>query len=99
MITQIRVVHIAAGKAGAAFPWAKEVCEYCKSKAGIEVKLGLPIGGNPNRLFFISQYENLTSLEKIWGKLLADPQYFALLARASDLVIGGTTHDDLVQTM
>jgi hypothetical protein len=99
MITQVRVVSIAPGKLSPIMSWGKEVCEYCKSRAGIEVKMGLPIGGNPNRLFFISQYESLASLEKLWGKLLSDPQYLALLGRAAEYVIAGSVHDEIVQSL
>jgi hypothetical protein len=50
MINFQRSGSIAPGKTAAALSFAREVTAYIKTKTGYEVKVGMPIGGNPNRI-------------------------------------------------
>ena len=96
MLTQIRSASIAPGKVAAVLPWSREVCELCKSKAGVDVKIAFPYGGNPNRIFFVSQYEGLAAMEKAWGKLFTDPQYLSLLTKGGENFVAGSVHDEFL---
>jgi hypothetical protein len=59
------------------------------------VKVGMPIGGNPNRVGWFVQYENLAALENTQGKLLQEQKYMELIAGAAANFIAGSMHDDI----
>jgi hypothetical protein len=50
MIHYHRTASIAPGKAIASILFAREVASYIKAKSGLEVKIAMPVGGNPNRI-------------------------------------------------
>jgi hypothetical protein len=95
MIHFQRSGSIAPGKTPAALSFAREVAAYIKAKTGYEVKIGMPIGGNPNRISWFVQYENLAALEDTQGKLLQDQKYMELITAAAVNFIAGSMHDDI----
>jgi hypothetical protein len=95
MISFHRVASVAPGKAVAAMSFAREVAAHIKAKTGLEVKIGMPIGGNPNRIGWFLQYENLAALEDTQAKLLADQKYMELIAKSADNFIAGSLHDEI----
>ena len=84
-----------SGHDAAALSFAREVTAYIKANTGYEVKVGMPIGGNPNRVGWFVQYENLAALEDTQGKLLQDQKYMELIAGAAANFIAGSMHDDI----
>jgi hypothetical protein len=95
MINFQRSGSIAPGKTAAALSFAREVTAYIKTKTGDEVKVGMPIGGNPNRICWFVKYENLAALEDTQGKLLQDQKYMELIAGSAANFIAGSMHDDI----
>jgi hypothetical protein len=95
MINFHRSGSIAPGKTAAALSFAREVTAYIKTKTGHEVKIGMPIGGNPNRIGWFVQYENLAALEDTQGKLMQDQKYMELIAAAAANFIAGSMHDEI----
>jgi hypothetical protein len=87
MIHFHRSGSIAPGKTAAALSFAREVSAY--------IKIGMPIGGNPNRIGWFLQYENLAALEDTQGKLLQDQKYMELIAAAAANFIPGSMHDEI----
>jgi hypothetical protein len=95
MINFHRSASIASGKAVAAMSFAREVAALIKAKTGLEVKIGVPIGGNPNRIGWYVQYENLAALEDTQAKLLQDQKYMELIAKSAENFIAGSVHDEI----
>ena len=95
MIYFHRSASIAPGKAIAAIAFAREIAGYIKGKTGLDVKIGMPIGGNPNRIGFYVQYENLAALEDTQTKLLQDKKYMTMIAKSGENFIAGSVHDDI----
>jgi hypothetical protein len=50
MIYFHRSASIAPGKALAAMSFAREIAGYIKGTTGLDVEIGMPIGGNPNKI-------------------------------------------------
>ena len=98
MFTQLRSVNVSARNLVGALAFSREVCEYMKSKVGIDTKIAMPFGGNPNRIFFITDYESLAACEQVWRKLLADPKYMELMVKTSDHFVVGSASDEFWQT-
>ena len=95
MIYFHRSASIAPGKAIAAMSFAREIAGYIKSKTGLDVKIGMPIGGNPNPIGWYVQYEDLAVLEDTHSKLLQDQRYMEMIGRSSETFIAGSVHDDI----
>jgi hypothetical protein len=95
MINFQRTASVAPGKAVPAMLFAREVATYIMGKSGLEVKIGTPIGGNPNRITWFVQYESLAILEDTQSKLMLDQKYMELIAKAADNFIPGSMHDDI----
>jgi hypothetical protein len=99
MIFQYRNASIAPGKTVPALAFAKEVAGYVKDKAGVEIGVAMPIGGNPNRVGWAARHENLAAFEAMQTKLLADPKYLELIAKGADNFIAGSIHEEFWRTV
>jgi hypothetical protein len=99
MVTQIRSAAIAPGKAGDAIVFGNQIVKYVKEKYGTTAELLMPIGGNPARIAFRINYESMTGWETLTAKLMADPDYQALVAKNSATFLPGSVHDDFWRTI
>jgi len=95
MITFRRTVSVPLKNVPAGLAFAREAAGYVKSKFGVEVGLQMPMGGNPWRFCFVSQYDSLASLEQTNQKMMSDPKYMELSAKASDIYIIGSAVDEI----
>ncbi|HEX2792004.1 MAG TPA: hypothetical protein VHN17_16375 [Steroidobacteraceae bacterium] len=95
MIYFRRTASVAPGKAVPAMLFAREVAAFIKGKTGLEIKIGTPVGGNPNRIGWFVQYENLAILEDTQAKLMLDQKYMELIAKSADNFIAGSLHDEI----
>jgi hypothetical protein len=93
MITWYRTADVALGRFSKALAFAHEVAAYVKKKTGVELGVGVPIGGNPNRIGWSAQYENLAALEATMAKLMSDPKYLEMVAKGADNFIAGSAFD------
>ena len=94
MIYFHRSASIAPGKAIAAVSFAREIAGYIKGTTALDVKIGMPIRGNPNKIGCYLQYEDLAVLEDTQTKLLQDQKYMEMISKSSENFIAGSVHDD-----
>jgi hypothetical protein len=95
MISWYRVAAIAPGKMVSAVGFAHEIAAFVKGKTGVEVRVAMPLGGNPNRIGWSSQHESLASFEIGMSNLIADSKYMEIVAKAADYFIAGSVHDEM----
>lgn len=95
MITMRRTGTFPAKNFAAVLAWGREICAYSKSKFGVETTLQIPIGGNPNRICFVMNFENLASVEQAMQKSMSDPKFMEMNAKGSDICIVGSAVDEL----
>ena len=95
MIYVSRTATIAPGKLPAATVFAREVAGYIKTATGVEVKIGMPIGGNPHRISWFSQHESLAAYEATTSKILSDAKYLEIIGKAAEYFVAGSLHDDI----
>lgn len=90
MIIVVRSMTILPGKATAGVASAKETAELVQ-RAGIKRAHALaPVGGNSSRLGVLIEYESLTQYDELHFKLIGDPDFAALCARDTDILVPGT---------
>jgi len=95
MITFVRTVSIAPGKFAEMMAFSHQVMKHLKDKIGIQITLTMPIGGNPNRIAYVSTYPSLAEFEALSTKMLADADYQKLVAANAPNIIAGSVHDEL----
>lgn len=95
MIRYTRTAAIAPGKLEGAMAFAKEVAAHWKSKYGVTMEVGLPIGGNPYRMCWTATYDNLAAADAVQLKSMADAHFVELLTKvAPEHFVGGSVRDE-----
>jgi hypothetical protein len=91
----VRTGAVAPGKGIPASAFAQKIVDYWKTNYDTELELRRPIGGNPNRIAFVSRYKDLAEFDAVSQKSMADKKYLELLTSASDLWIAGSLRDEI----
>lgn len=99
MIAITRTASIAPGKTSSAIAFGHQVAKYIKDKHGVTLEVLMPIGGNPARIAWHTRYESLAEWEKLTGKLLADKEYMAMVAKHGDTFLPASVHDHIWRTI
>ena len=99
MVSFFRTASIAPGKAGDAIAYAHQIAKFIEEKHGLKIALLMPVGGNPNRVGFHTMYPGLAEMEAMTVKLMADPEYMALIAGGAANFLPGSVHDDIWRTI
>ena len=95
MISFHRTAGIKSGMLLSALGVAKEFVPVVKKVAGVDVRVELPIGGNPWRIRWTIQYADLNAMEVANAKLMANADYQALLGKIAEYVISGASVDEV----
>jgi hypothetical protein len=65
MIRFVRTASIAPGRLGDSVVFAKQIVDYIGKNFGVKLEVMLPVGGNPNRIAWRTEYANLAALETL----------------------------------
>ena len=95
MITWNRTASYTPATFGATMTFAQQITVYVKELLGIDVRVTLPVGGDPSRIRWTVEYASLGALEEAMRKALGDPQYVQMVAEASDYFIDGSIVDEI----
>ena len=99
MTTLTRSATVAPGMLSPAMAFANEISKQFTATTGIDVKIAVPVGGNPSRIAWIANYENLAQFEAAGLKLLADQKYLELTKKAAGILVPNTLHDEIWRTL
>lgn len=97
MITWIRSAAIASGQAQQAFAFVKKAAKLVEDKHGIKIVISRPLAGNPTRIFWYAQHDDLQAYERDHTKINTDGEFLQMLGEHSHCFIPGTTHDEVLQ--
>ena len=99
MIRFVRTATIAPGKLGDALAFAKQVTEYIAKNYGQKLEVMMPVGGNPIRIAWRTEYANLGALEEFMAKTMSDPKYAELLKTGGMNFVAGSLNDSIWKTL
>lgn len=99
MITFLRTASIGPGKVGSALGFAHEISGYIKSHFGVDVTVHMPIGGNPNRVAWSANYDNLAAFEAMQVRMMSDTDYLGMVAKGSENFLPGSLYDTMWRTV
>ena len=95
MIYYSRSGTIAPGKTAAALSFSREIAAHIKGKTGMDIRVGVPVGGNPQRIGWFMNFANLAALEEMQVALTQDQQYMDIVKRSGDNFVAGSFHDEI----
>ena len=98
MITLTRSATVMPGMLAPAMAFANEISKQVTATTGTDLKIAVPVGGNPSRIAWIANYENLAQYESAGLKLLADEKYLELTKKAAGILVPNTLHDEIWRT-
>ena len=99
MINCIRTASIATGRNHDAFAFAKKISEHFAKNYEVTLTLSMPVGGNPNRIAWMSSYSKLSDLEGLLSKMMTDQKYGELVKEYADCFISGSISDEIWRTL
>ena len=99
MIRFVRASSIVPGKLVDALAFAKEVSAYVEKNHNQKLEVMMPVGGNPHRIAWRSEYANLGALEEFQSKTMKDPKFLELLSKAGPIFIPGSVNDSIWRTI
>ncbi len=99
MIRFVRTASVAPGKLGDALAFAKKIAEFLSKQYGVRMDVMLPVGGNPHRIAWRSEYPDLGAMEEFQSKIMADPKYIKLLSEGGANFIAGSLNDSIWRTV
>lgn len=95
MITFYRSAVILPGKTPKAIEFAKQVSALVKKLNGVELHVGMPVGGNPSRIGWSSSYESMAAMEAAMVKMTSSAKYWDLLNKTGDIFLAGSVTDEI----
>ena len=95
MISFHRTACVRNGMMAEALSLAQDFVPLMKTVAGLDVRIELPIGGNPWRIRWAIQYADLNAMQDATTTLMAYPDYIALLGKIADTMISGASVDEV----
>ena len=95
MIAFVRSYSMRPGKTPDAVAFAHKIKKHAKEKRGSEINLIMSIGGNPNRIAFVSMAPSLAELKGNLDKMAADAEWQKLIAGNAGNVVPGSVHDEI----
>ena len=75
--------------------YAQQIKKLVNDKSGVQLNVSVPIGGNADRMAFVTAYASLAEFETPITKVMADADYQKLVAANAQTFLPGSVHDEL----
>ena len=98
MVRWVRTATANAGKLGPLVQWGKGVTDHINSKHGANLTMFVEQFGRP-RVHWAIDVGSLVELETLLKKVQSDEEYQKRLSTVGDLILSGSTHDTLVESV
>ncbi len=95
MVIFIRTAVAMPGKIPQLMIYAKEMQALIKKVIGVEVAVGLRLGGNAAEVCWSANYDSLAQVQDVSTKLMTDAAYVAQLGKGADLIVAESVHDQI----
>ena len=100
MIRHQRFGRAKVGKGREGLKFAKEIADFINTKyAPVSVQVYTEVFGEYNTIYWHTDHDDLSTLEEAHDKLIADPEYLAILNKGSDIFVEGTLQDKLLKSV
>jgi hypothetical protein len=97
MIRLARIVVAMPGKTFELLAALKEAAGAVKAAAGVEVMVFGSLGAQVGEYISVSNYDSLADFEEKGGKILASPEYQAVVKKFEGLIVPGSSRDHFLR--
>ncbi|MEZ5652943.1 MAG: hypothetical protein R3E87_20610 [Burkholderiaceae bacterium] len=95
MIRFIRTVTMAPGITAQGIGFAHEMAAHLKNTLGLSTQVMVAVGGNPQRIGWYYECEDLAALDQGLQRMNADPTYHQMSSRTTDFFVAGSFEDTI----
>ncbi len=95
MITFLRTTEMIPSRSAEAIGLAKEIAAAASRASGLQISVATGFGSEPMRIAYIAHAESVAKLDEAIGRILADPEYRAAVAKVSEMFLPGTLRDQV----
>ena len=100
MIVFVRTARTVLGKRGAAKKWAIELTDYINAQCPeINCRVLIPRFGEMNRIYWLTDFEDLGALDAWQKKMDQDEGYHQLRVHAQDLLSQDSIEDTVLTSL
>lgn len=99
MIIFVRSADVMPGQVAAAMQFAGEIKQMVADIAGVELTIMMPVGGNPNQIYWRASYDGLAEMDAAQGKLMGDQRYMAKLSETAGMFVPGSIRDQILRVV
>lgn len=93
-IRSVRAKH--AASVPPAIRFASGICDYVNKTYHVKMRFGVEVFGHP-KINWMIDFESVDAALAMNQKMMADPEYHALLEKANDLWVMGSMKDRLIR--
>ena len=93
MVYFVRSDRFVGSKAQEAIEWSLKVADFVSKKYNTNVEVLMNVTGLQTEVHWLARGESVGEIEKLFGKLLSDPEYQKLLGETEGLFVDGTLRD------
>jgi hypothetical protein len=96
----IRLARISTAMPGKVFELQavlKETAAIIKTVSGVEIMIFASMGSHVGEVAAVSNYSSLADFEEKATKILASPEYQAVVKKLEGLVVPGSAHDHFLR--
>jgi len=76
---------------------AKEVADHLGRGYGVELRVFMEVFGDVGTVFWMGDFEDVATLERLAEQTAQDQEYRAILKRGNELSVGGTLRDRVLR--
>ena len=93
MVYFVRSNRFVGSKAQEAIGWSLKVADFVSKEWDTNVEVLMNVTGVQTEVHWLARGESVGQIEKLFGKLLSDPEYIKILGEAEGLFVDGTFRD------
>ena len=93
MVYFVRSDRFVGSKAQEAIEWSLKVADFVSKKYDTKVEVLMNVTGIQSEVHWMARGESVGEIEKLFEKLLSDPEYHKMLEDSTGLFVEGTIRD------
>lgn len=93
MVYFVRSDRFVGSRANEAIDWSLKVADFISKKYNTNIEVLMNVTGVQTEVHWLARGDSVGDIEKLFKKLLADPEYHKMLEESAGLFVDGTIRD------
>jgi len=95
MITVTRITDVAPGRGDEAVAYARKLATHLRTHHQVRIEVLRPIGGAPQRICWMSHFDDLAAFGAFGERLSGDERYWEIVSGAAECFVAGAGQDEI----